>query len=385
MKNLLVLTSRIPYPPDRGDKVRTFFFLKELGKLYNVTLLSLIEDPGELKFKDELLNYCDDVYLFHKSKKQHLIQFAKGFFNRIPFQVNYYNFPSLKKRIRDVVEEKDIEIIYTHLIRMAPMVQDLNIRKIIDYTDAISMEYERSLPHRKDLITKLFFGWEMKRTRKYEKQIINQFDQGWFISDEDIINLGLQDNHKVLRVPNPVEIYEPKSDYSSTGKIIFVGNMSIAHNIAAVEFVVNKLMPKILLKMDLEFHVLGAHPVESVKALHGKSNTIIHGFVEDIYSELRNADVFLAPMFFSAGVQNKVLEAMAVGLPVVTTENVAKSIMAESGEQLIAAKETNDFVDSVLKLMGSEDTRRALGEAGYEHVKAHFSIQCLQEILKENL
>jgi len=95
--NLLFLTSRIPFPPNRGDKVRTFFFLKELSRIHNVTLVSLIESEDEMAYKKDLEKYCCDVILIHKSKISHLSRFACGFFNRLPFQVNYYNFPTLKK------------------------------------------------------------------------------------------------------------------------------------------------------------------------------------------------------------------------------------------------------------------------------------------------
>lgn len=381
--NLLFLTSRIPFPPNRGDKVRTFFFLKELCRIHNVTLISLVEIEDEKEYKTELDKYCNEVILIHKSKLQHLVRFACGLINRIPFQVNYYNFPSLREEVKTIVKKNKIDLVYTHLIRMAPIVQDLKIRKILDYTDAISMEYKRSLPHRKSVLAKLFYAWEAKRTRRYEQIIINRFDEGWFISDEDILNLNLQSNKKIKLVPNPVNMGILKNEYTLKKRLLFVGNMSVAHNISAVQFITNKLMPEIIKKYQIEFHIIGAHPNEEVMALDGLHNTKIIGFVDDLYAELIKSDIFLAPMFFSAGVQNKVLEAMAVGLPVITTDNVVRSIMATNGVNVVCCDTEREFVNSSLDLLKNMEKRKKIGEAGYDLMKSTFSLEHIRNILEE--
>lgn len=383
--NLLFLTSRIPFPPNRGDKVRTFFFLKELSRIHDVTLVSLVENEDEMEYKTELEKYCNEVILIHKSKLQHLIRFASGFINRLPFQVNYYNFPSLREEVKTIVKKNKIDLVYTHLIRMAPIVQDLRIRKILDYTDAISMEYKRSIPYRKSILAKVFFNWEAKRTRRYEQIIINKFDEGWFISDEDILNLKLQSNNKIKLVPNPVNMGILKNEYTLKKRIVFVGNMSVAHNVSAVQFITNKLMPEILKKLQIEFHVIGAHPNEEVRALEGRNGTKIIGFVDDLYSELSKSDIFVAPMFFSAGVQNKVLEAMAVGLPVITTDNVVSSIMGTNGLNVISCEAEKGFVNSCLDLLINEGKREKIGKAGYELMKSTFSLEHIREKLEETI
>lgn len=382
--NLLFLTSRIPYPPNRGDKVRTFFFLKELSKLHKVTLVSMVESKTELQYKKELDKYCSNVYLFFRNRLQHLLKFASGFFNKLPFQVNYYNFPFLRRQVKQIVEKENIDLIYVHLIRMAPIVKNINVKKILDYTDAISMEYTRSLPHRTNPVSKLFFTMEAQRTRKYEKQIIDHFDEGWFISSEDIMNLKLEKNPKVKIVPNPVVIKECKKNYSETGRIIFVGNMSVAHNVAAVKFVTNEIMPELLKIRNIQFHIIGANPVNEVMALDKKNNTKVLGFVSDLYKELSDSDIFIAPMFFSAGIQNKVLEAMAVGLPVLTTANVVKSIMASDKVNIVVCESKNDFVIAIQDLLENKTKRESIGKSGYLHMKSTFSIEVISKVLEEN-
>ena len=380
--NILFLTSRLPYPPNRGDKVRTFILLKEFSKIYKITLFSLIESPQEAMHKDELLKYCDEVILVYKPKLQHLIKFSLGFFNSLPFQVNYYKFPQIEKMIKQLIKTHGIEIIYTHLIRMAPAVQNLECYKILDYTDAISMEYERSLQHRNNILVRTFFSLESKRTRKYEQSIISKFNEAWFISQEDINHLELHNNHKIKVVPNPVKIGITRNDYILKNRIVFVGNMSVSHNISAVQFIAKQIMPRLLKIFSIEFFIIGAQPSKEVIELNGINNTKVIGYVDDLFSELSLADIFVAPMFYSAGVQNKVLEAMTVGLPVVTTGNVARSIMAESNKQLLTAESTSEYIKCISLLLKNEILRKNIGTAGKNHILNHFSISHIRDIIR---
>lgn len=378
---MLFITSRLPYPPDRGDKVRTFFLLKELSIKYEIVLLSYIESEDDRKYIQTLQSYCREIILIHHSKLRHILQCAKGLINKLPFQVNYYDFLSTKKLISKIIAEKKIDHIYTHLIRMANMTKDFKCYKILDYTDAISMEYERSLPHRKSLPAKIFFSWEAKRSKRFEKTIIKTFEEAWFISDEDITYLDFRENKKVKKVPNPVVIGDYKKDYSLHNRIIFVGNMSVPHNIFAVQFITNHIMPKLLAKKQLNFCIIGASPTKEVQNLENKNNTKVLGFVPDLVRELKNSDIFVAPMFFSAGVQNKVLEAMAVGLPVITTKNVALSLNAEHNKEIKIADSADEFVEGILEFINNSHLRTTIGNCGYKLIKDQFSINIIRKII----
>jgi len=384
--NILFLTSRLPYPPNRGDKVRTFFFLKELAKQHNITLVSLIEDGSEERYKGELYKYCKNIYLFKHKKVLGYLNLIKAIFSRKPFQVQYYRNRHLKDSIAYLIEKENIQIVYTHLIRMAPYVCELPIKKILDYTDAISMEYRRSLPHRKNLIKKLFFRIESGRTEKYEKQVIEHFDEGWFISKEDIGHLRLEENGNIYQVPNPVEINRIKTDFSLSNKLIFVGNLSVQHNIDAVLYMKEHIMPELLKRtQEVEFEVTGADAVAEITALASEKNINVNGFVEDLYQELIDSDIFVAPMFFSAGIQNKVLEAMAVGLPVITTSNVARSINAEHQKNILIADDSAGYLDCIMQLLGSEELRAKIGSAGLELVRKSYSCDLIGKILQERV
>lgn len=378
--NLLFVTSRVPYPPNRGDKVRTFNFLKVLSRNHSITLFSYIGKEKEKKYRKELNKFCDNIYFVKKTRVHHLFALARGLINKKPFQVNYYYFPGEKKKLEKIVRKHNIKIIYTHLIRMAPMIKDLSANKILDYTDAISMEYDRSLPHRKNLIEKLFFSLEAKRTRRYEKKIIHDFDEGWFISREDANNLDLQ-GEKIKIIPNPIRICESKSNYKLFNRLVFVGNMSVPHNISAAQFVADKLMPKLIRSFEVEFDIIGAQPAQVIKNLHSKNNTKVLGFVQDLFEELHKSDIFIAPMFYSAGVQNKVLEAMSIGLPVVTSPNVARSINAINNQHLLVGENTDEYLLIIKKLLNNEDLRKRIGKGGFNLINEKFSMKKIRDKL----
>ncbi len=383
---ILFLTSRPPYPPNRGDKVRTNLFLNIIAKEHKVFLFSFIEKEIEKEYYHNLKPLCEKVFFI---KQQKIISFVKlflGLFNILPFQVNYYYSKKNCNKIEEIVKKNNIDCAYTHLIRMAPFSKDLNCFKILDYTDAISMEYKRSLPFRKNLLKKIFYSIEASRTIKFEKKIVDYFDVSWFISKDDISFLNFSRNSKVKIVTNPVKISKQKSDFIKKNVIIFVGNLSVPHNINAVEFIFNKVMPNLITKdNNIKFHVVGADPVKIIQDMNGRRNTKIIGFVEDLYGELIDSDIFVAPMFFSAGIQNKVLEAMSVGLPVITTQNVASSLDCKHKIELLVAENAEDFIRMINNLLDDKELRENIGRNCHNFIKQNFSMEIVERKIQNSL
>lgn len=384
--NILFLTSRLPYPPNRGDKVRTFFFLKEMSVSHKIFLVSLIEHEQEIRYQKELSKYCQEIYFLKHSKFKGYFNLIKAILSRQPFQVQYYQNTKLHNILKEIISRGKIDLIYTHLIRMAPYTASLPVKKILDYTDAISMEYIRSLPYRKGLINKLFFQVEAQRTARYEKRISACFDEAWFISLEDIEHLGFSHKQTVIQVPNPVLIDKFKKEYSRKNRIIFVGNLSVPHNIEAVMYMKEQVMPE-LARIDdkITFEIVGADANDQIRGLDSFRNITFKGFVEDLYKTLIEADIFVAPMFFSAGVQNKVLEAMAVGLPVITTANVARSIEAEHLNNIMIADTKKEYLEVIILLMQDEGLRKRIGRNGNKLIKSSFSQKLIGKLIEQRI
>ncbi len=383
---ILFLSSRIPYPPDRGDKVRSLFILQTLAALGELSLVCLVQPDTDRASMEHLSSILPEVHYIPHGKKRSFVNLLGNIIAKLPFQVAYYHNTQLSKLLSKLFAEKQYDVIYTHLIRMAPYVKHSGKAKVIlDYTDCISMEYKRSLKHR-NLLMKLFFSIEAQRTAAYEHAISHSFSENWVISPVDLKALHLDKHKKSVILPNMVDIPESLPGYNFKGKLIFCGNMSVAHNIVAAIAISTTIMPALISKFpNLRFVIVGASPVPAIQALDGKANTHVLGFVDDLYAELQSSDVFIAPMYFSAGIQNKVLEAMACAVPVITTPNVAESLGCRNAAELITASDNKEFVDRTIKLLEDQNLRQHVGETGRNYIESHFSRKAVTDLIKQRV
>ncbi|HHV36891.1 MAG TPA: glycosyltransferase [Candidatus Cloacimonetes bacterium] len=383
---ILFLSSRIPYPPDRGDKVRTLFFLRELNKLGELTLVSLVDKSIDAEAMSVLEKEIPHTHFIEHTKQRALKNMVFNIPSKTPFQVAYYKNSNLMKKLQELKEENHYDLVYTHLIRMVPYAKIFSESQVIlDYTDCISLEYKRSLEHISG-IRKLFFSIESERTAKYELATANLFAENWVISPVDISTMGLKDHKRSLIMPNQVYIPEKIADSKLKNRLVFTGNMSVPHNVVAAENVANKIMPALLREYpQLNFYIVGANPSAEIKALHGKNNTHVLGFVDDLYEELYKSDIFVAPLYFSAGIQNKALEAMACGIPVVTTPNVVESLKGDDEVDIMSAEDNNAFVEKIKVLLDNEQTRAQIGKSGRALIAKTYSCEAVTELIAERV
>jgi len=383
---ILFLTSRIPYPPDRGDKVRTLFLMRQLASLGELTLVSLVNSHTDKQAMKVMQEEIPEVRFVEHGLFQAMRNMLKNIFRKLPFQVAYYQNPKLKNLLTNLLAENEYDLVYCHLIRMVPYADLARASNVIlDYTDCISLEYTRRLEHLKGL-RKLFFTVEAKRTSDYEIQVADHFSENWVISPVDIAHLGLKNHHRSVLMPNQVRIPEVLQEHEFAWRLIFTGNMSVPHNIMAAQNVCKKIMPALIKKYPLlKFFIVGAEPSAEVKALDNVNHTTVLGYVEDLYAELMASDIFIAPMYFSAGIQNKALEAMACGLPVITTPNVASSLDANDEVELLVAADNYAFVQKVEQLIENPESLAQIGKSGQALVRKKYSRDAVTELIAERI
>lgn len=383
---ILVLTSSIPYPPDRGDKVRTLFLLRQLASFGELTLVSLVNGHADKQAMEVMREEIPETRFVEHSIFRATMNMLKNIFRKLPFQVAYYQNPKLKNLLKNLLAEHEYDLVYCHLIPMVPYADLARTSKVIlDYTDCVSLEYTRRLEHLKGL-QKLFFTIEAKRTSDYEIQVADRFSENWVISPVDIAHLGLKNHHRSVLMPNQVRIPEVVSDHEFAWRLIFSGNMSVPHNIMAAENVCKKIMPALIKKYPLlTFVIVGAEPSAEIKALDNINQTTVLGYVEDLYAELMASDIFIAPMYFSAGIQNKALEAMACALPVITTPHVANSLDAVDEVELLIAADNYGFVQKVEQLIENPETLAQIGKSGQALVRKKYSRDAVTQLIAERI
>ncbi|MBK7216093.1 MAG: glycosyltransferase [Candidatus Promineofilum sp.] len=393
---ILFLTARLPYPPTRGDRLRAYHFLRVLSQEHRITLLSFIGDESEAGNVNPLRPFCEDIQLVHRAPWQSALGAATGAWRPLPLQALYYRSPIMRGAVDRLLARGQFDAVYVHLFRMAQYVSHrFHPYRILDLTDAISGEVARSLPYR-DPLWRLIYRLELPRIRRYERQMVGHFDETWLISEVEreavaaAVGAGVAGDGRPppnLRVvPNGVETerYRPQVRPVSQPALIFVGHMGVFHNIDAAERLAEVILPRVRETLPTaRLDLIGAEPAARVRALDGRPGVRVLGHVADLNAALNEATVFVAPLRFAAGVQNKVLEAMAAGLPVVTTAEVNAGLRATPGEHLLLAEDDDALVAVTTTLLGDAAERSRLGQAGRAFVRENFRWEAVGERLRE--
>lgn len=384
---LLFLTSRLPWPPDRGDRLRTFNLLREFSQEHEISLVSFISKPEETILREHIKDYCKDIHLLHLPSWQSALSAVFNIWRGLPLQLEYYRSSKMDQLVDQLISREKFQAVYVHLFRMAPFVsQHPGIYRIIDLTDVISQEIATSLPYR-STISRMIYGTERPRIAAYESHVANWADETWLISDNDKLELGRQCGQANLQtIPNGVNLDEffPKEIKARDSHLIFVGNLNVFHNIDAIKFLVQEILPLIREKKpDCKLYIVGAGESRIVSDLAQQPGVVLVGFVNELNDALNEAAIFVAPLRFSAGVQNKVLEAMAAGVPVVTTTNVNAGLGARPGKDLVVADDPQNITDQVIALLQDPEHCQMLRFNARRFVERQFSWQVAVERMRQ--
>ena len=367
---LFVITSRIPIPLDKGDKLRIYHQLKELSKHHKIYLCA-IKSPltKEHKISKEVLNeFCEEVYFINQSLLLTLFSLLKSFFNALPFQTAIFTEFRAKKRVNHIINKIEPDHIYCQLTRAAEYVKDRKERKTIDYMDAFSKGMERRAL-KSNIFTKWLYKWESSKQKNYEKSIFDAFNTHTIISEEDKKHINHQLRDQIHIVPNGVDFnhFSPKNTKPKYD-LVFVGNMGYEPNIDAAVFLCQDILPKIHKKIpNTKILIAGAQP--TVKITNLKSDHIeVSGWIDDIRKAYSESIIFIAPMRIGTGLQNKLLEAMAMEKACVTTP-LANNALQAPKSSILVGKTSKELAQNCIHLIENESIRNKYAKEGRKFVK----------------
>lgn len=385
---IFFLTPRVPYPIDKGDKLRAYYQIKYLSEKHEVFLFALDENCAYHPEKSPLKNLCKEVEVVSLSKFDIVKNLLRGLFRKIPFQTSYYFSAKTKKKIETAIKEFKPDLVYCQLIRAAEFVKDVkSIPKIIDYVDVISKGLERRMS-KSNMLLELAFKIEYQRACKYEKEIFERFDKSIIITKEDRNLLPFSERERVEVLPNGIDTnffvpIESEKKYD----LFFSGNLSYPPNVDAAKFIVHEILP--LLKREypsIKILIAGASPKKELLEL-ASENIEVKGWVDDIREYYSQAKIFLAPMQIGTGLQNKILQAMSMKIPCVVSELTMKGIANGEKDVVIVAKKPNEYVDSIIKLLNDKEYYDSISKRGFDFVHKKYSwkeiIDSLQKILAD--
>jgi len=367
---LFVITSRIPIPLDKGDKLRIYHQLKELSKHHKIYLCA-IKSPfsKEHKISREVLNeFCEEVHFINQSLTLTLFSLLKSFFNTLPFQTAIFTEFRAKKRVNHIIDKIKPDHIYCQLTRAAEYVRDRKETKTIDYMDAFSKGMERrSL--KSNIFTKWLFKWESSKQKNYEKSIFESFNTHTIISAEDKKHISHQKKDQIQIVPNGVDFnhFSPKNTKPKYD-LVFVGNMGYAPNVDAAVFLCQDILPKILKKIpNTKILIAGAQPTFKIKNL--KSDHIeVSGWIEDIRKAYSESKIFIAPMRIGTGLQNKLLEAMAMEKACITTP-LANNALQAPENTILLGETSKELAQNCIHLIENKSVRNKYAKEARKFVE----------------
>jgi len=380
---IIVLTSRFPFPLDKGDKLRAFHHIKQLSKLNEVHLISISDKNVTNKQIKELEKYCLSVNVFKLKKWKIYINLFFGFFSNKPFQIKYFYQRAIHQKIKKLINKISPDHIFCQLIRCVPYVQhEHHYSKTLDYMDAFSKGIERRIENG---------GWmkqllkiEAIRLVKYENLAFEYFDHHCIISENDRSFIFHEKKETIKIITNGIDydFFEPK-EIEKKYDLVFIGNLSYAPNVDAALFIANELLPK-LIKINSEIKILinGANPANQLLKLKN-TNLDIVGWTNDIRESYLSAKIFLAPMRIGTGLQNKLLEAMALNIPCITSELANQALKAKHGHQILIGKNPDEYIEHISNLLIDEQLRLKIGKEGRKYINGTFNWETTSKELQE--
>lgn len=370
---LVVLTSRVPYPLEKGDKLRIFHQIKHLSHSHEICLICLNDSTEEID-TSVLKQFVSELHIIQLSKWKIPFRMLFAFFHHLPFQVLYFLEQKNKKKIEDIIQQFQPNQIYCQLIRTAEYIKDLlQYDKSIDYMDAFNAAAMRRAETEKG-VRKLFWKIEFDRVKKYERGIFDYFKHHAIISHQDRNLLAIPSNKNIDIVPNGVDTAHFRN-LNSTKKfdLVFAGNMNYPPNIAAAIFLAKEILPKVSLQFpNVTLLIAGANPSQDVLDLATDQITI-SGWMNDIREAYCESRVFVAPMFIGAGMQNKILEAMSSELPVITTSLAAEAFPEKNLSKLIEANSAFEFAKAIQYYLLNENAQTNDGKSNRLYVEEKYS------------
>ena len=368
------ITSRFPFPVEKGDKLRAYQHIRWLGLRHEVHLFAIAH--VEIKEEDilALKEVCAGVHIYHISRARLMFNLVTGWLNSLPASVAYFLDQKQRRLMHEEIIRLQPQHVFVQLIRAAEYVRVLPIPKTLDYMDVFSIgAAQRSGSG--NLLLRPFFALEANRLKKYEKAVYGDFTNHVIISEQDRDRLPLPYQGSVTVLSNGVDLnyFAPIANQEIEYDIVFVGNLGYVPNIEAAEFLVSKIMPLVWNRFpNIKVCLAGARPHQRVQKLKSE-RVVVTGWVNDIRPYYAKGRIFVAPIFSGMGQQNKILEAMAMERPCITTTIVDKAIGAGAAQALLTAEDQDTFARSILHLLTHQEEATQLGLLARDFVSRNYS------------
>jgi len=376
-----------PYPPSR-IRIRSYGFLTQLQREHEVVVLAQVSSEQEQADVETLRQQGFEVAVVQESKRRAVLRSGLALFGRLPLQVAYAQSASFAQAAQCLCERRKFDVVHVeHLRGINSMQQLIRTHPLVwDAVDCISLLCKHTAKSGPSLSVRAVAMLEQKRTQRYEAEMVKRLPHIIITSERDrqaMIDLfrthignsvhsdeELGANIRVLPSGVDLEYFYPIQQERRNCNIVFSGKMSYHANVATALYLHQQIMPLIWQRHpEATLTIAGSNPPESVQRLARDPRVEVTGYVDDIRPYIRRAMVMVCPMVYSVGLQNKVLEGMALGTPVVVASQPASALSARPGRDLLVANSTQEFADAALRLMNDTELRETLSQCGRKYVE----------------
>ena len=423
---ILYIAHRIPYPPNKGDKIRSFNEIKYLSQNHEIHLACLADDPRDLKYEEELKKYCKAVRVVLINPQ---LAKLKSFFyllTKQPLTIPYFYSAKLHQIVDQLLSTDDYDAIFCFSSPMAeyifkskllvsrclkfkkslaksspvtgdkqPATSNQQPRLIMDFVDVDSDKWAQYSKYARFPMSWIY-GLESRRLADYERKVAEAFDHSILVTDSEVKIFKNRNPHinNIAAISNGVDLdyFSPGFSQQQASRnqrlassnlppetsnqqpiIVFTGAMDYYANIDGVVWFAKKILPLIKKEIpEIQFFIVGSKPTKEVLSLSSNNGVTITGYVPDTREYLNRATVVVVPLRIARGIQNKILEAMAMGLPVVATPQAFEGIDAQPKRDLILEEDTEKFGESVVQLIRNISLRKCLGDNARKAVEDNY-------------
>jgi sugar transferase (PEP-CTERM/EpsH1 system associated) len=385
---ILLLAHRIPFPPNKGEKIRTYHQLKFLHEQgHQIYVICPFEDEEELQHFQELNNrHCEQVVgqeLAHKG-----VRFARGLLTGKALSVSNFYHDGMQQQVDNLLKAHQFDALLCTASSMAEYVFKADNQPALpplfmDFMDLDSDKW-RQYADQASIPMKWIYQRESKLVATFERKVAQRFNACFFITETECA-MFQKDNpecNNIFAIENGLDtsafhpaLHPPQVEHPV---LIFTGVMDYEPNVDAVLWFVQHVWPLVIAKWPkAEFYVAGMNPNSKIQALEKMNGITVTGFVDDILPYFHRANMFVAPFRIARGVQNKVLQAFACGLPVITTPMGAEGIHCEDGVDIMLANEPKQFFNCIEQLMCSKELATSISTHAVDTIKHRYEWDAL--------
>ena len=374
---ILLLTLIVPNPPDSGPKVKTHYLLRYLAQHHEVTLVAFVRSAAEQAAARELEGLCQAVYTvpIKRSRARDIGYLLASFFTSRPFLMLRDESRAMRRLLRELLAREQFDLAHADQLNMAPFAHATGLPVVLDEHNAVWTIFQR-LAEQERGIKRLLLELEWRRLKRYEGRVCRASAAVMTVSEEDRVALeaaGAPQHMPIIPIAVEVAGIQPVQRQPNAQGMLSMATMYWPPNIDGVLWFAREVLPLIRrAEPDAPFYIIGARPPAEVRALTLDASVEVTGYVDDPTPYLESSALMVVPLRAGGGMRVKILEALARGIPVVSTTIGAEGIDVTPGAHLLIADEPADFAAAVVRLLRNRTFADQLAANGRRHVMARY-------------